>query len=181
MKVVEALPSDLEFFFEYLGLQLNENASDNSPLFQPLSKASCYVSDGLKVKFRNGFDSNFGQLGWRKLWVVKGSNERVLGHIDLRHYNEEHRSHRVLVGMGVDSSVRKLGLGKKLLEVVIEFCNESSSIDWLDLNVLSKNLPAKNLYLKCGFEVIGEMSDCYQIDGESVSETTMTICTRNNV
>jgi len=53
---------------------------------------------------------------------------------------------------------------------------ENNDIDWLDLNVLSNNLPAKNLYLKSGFKIIGEMSDCYRIDSESVSEITMTLC-----
>ncbi len=83
--------------------------------------------------------------------------------------------------MGVDASVRKQGIGVKLIELVTTFCRETDSIDWLDLNLLSINLPAKNLYLKCGFEVLGEIRDCYRIDGESVSELTMTKCTKNHV
>ena len=47
-------------------------------------------------------------------------------------------------------------------------------IDWLDLNVLSVNVLAKNLYLKCGFKSIGEISDYYRIEGESLSEILMT-------
>jgi len=56
---------------------------------------------------------------------------------------------------------------------------ENNDIDWLDSNVLSNNLPAKNLYLKSGFKIIGEMSDCYRIDGESVSGMTMTLSTKS--
>ena len=104
----------------------------------------------------------------------------MFGHIDLRHYGEEYKFHRVLLGMGVDSSLRKQGLGVELIKCVTEFCNESPSIDWLDLNVLSNNLPAKNLYLKCGFEVIGDVPGCYLIEGQSVSETMMTLCTRSS-
>jgi len=179
VEVVEAKRSDLDSFFEYIGGQLLENADDDSPLFQPIPKESCLVSEQLKTKFQDGFECSLGEHGWRKLWVIKDSNEQVIGHIDLRHYSEEHKFHRVRLGMGVDSSLRNQGLGVKLIECVIQFCNESSSIDWLDLNVLSNNLPAKNLYLKCGFEAIGEMSDCYRIEGNAVSETTMTLCTRN--
>ena len=51
-------------------------------------------------------------------------------------------------------------------------------IDWLDLNVLSNNLPAKNLYLKAGFTVVGEMEDYYRIDGQSVSELSLTLQTK---
>ena len=54
------------------------------------------------------------------------------------------------------------------------------AIDLLDLNVLSDNLPAKNLYLKSGFKIIGEMTDCYRIEGKDVSETLMTLCTKNH-
>ncbi|MGP8305324.1 GNAT family N-acetyltransferase [Vibrio sp. YIC-376] len=178
MEIVEAKLSDLELFFEYLGTQLLDNAADDSPLFQPIAKAHCQISEPLQAKFRDGFKFSLGELGWRKLWLVKGFGGQILGHIDLRHCGDEYRFHRVLLGMGVDRNVRKQGLGIKLVETVIQFCRETNGVDWLDLNVLSENLPAKNLYMKCGFRVIGEMSDCYRIDGESVSELTMTVSTQ---
>ncbi|GLT16937.1 N-acetyltransferase [Vibrio zhanjiangensis] len=178
MRIVEATPLDLDPFFEYIGVQLLENADDDSPLFQPLSKEHCRVSENFKAKFREGFEHSIGEHGWRKLWLIKDSHQGVVGHIDLHHYSEEYKFHRVLLGMGVDSNLRQQGLGAKLIECVIQFCNQSPSIDWLDLNVLTNNLPAKNLYLKCGFETVGEMSDCYRIEEHAVSETMMTLCTK---
>jgi GNAT superfamily N-acetyltransferase len=179
MEIVEAKIADLEFYFEYLGAQLLDNSAKDYPLFQPIAAEHCQVSEQLRSKFRNGFEYRRGKSGWRKLWLVKDFRGHILGHIDLRHYSGEYSFHRVLLGMGVDRSLRKQGLGAKLIQSVIQFCRETNDIDWLDLNVLSNNVPAKNLYLKCGFKVIGEMSDCYRIDGESVSETTMTLCTKN--
>ncbi len=82
--------------------------------------------------------------------------------------------------MGVDSRIRKQGLGIKLIECVTQFCIQNPAIDWLDLSVLSDNFPAKNLYLKSGFKIIGEMTDCYRIDGKAVSETLMTLCTKSH-
>ncbi|MEN9531714.1 MAG: hypothetical protein RIQ83_938 [Pseudomonadota bacterium] len=178
MELIEAKLSDLEPFFTYLSVQLLDNAADDSPLFQLMAKKHCLVTESLQAKFRAGFGSGVGQAGWRKLWLIKDTSDNIFGHIDLRHYNEEYRFHRVMLGMGVDCRVRKQGLGVKLIETAITFCRESEEIEWLDLNVLTNNLPAKNLYLKCGFNVVGEMSDCYRIDGESVSETTMTLCTK---
>ncbi len=55
MRIVEATRSDLESFFEYIGSQLIENADDNSPLFQPISKENCLVSEQFKDRFRNGY------------------------------------------------------------------------------------------------------------------------------
>ncbi|UUA72550.1 GNAT family N-acetyltransferase [Cellvibrio sp. QJXJ] len=178
MEIIEAKLSDLPPFFEYLAIQLFDNAADNSPLFQPIAKEHCQVSDLLKAKFQNGFEFTTGNPDWRKLWLAKNRDDQILGHIDLRHYNDEYRFHRVLLGMGVHHAARKQGIGLKLLETVILFCRESSSIEWLDLNVLSNNLPAKKLYLKCGFTIIGEMTDCYRIDGKLIAETTMTLNTK---
>lgn len=181
MEIVEAKLSDLERFFAYLSAQLLDNALDETPLFQPIAKKHCEVSPELKNKFREGFKHQVGESGWRKLWLVVDPNRDVHGHIDLRHHSGDYRYHRVLLGMGVDAGVRKLGLGLKLIELVTQFCLDTNEIEWLDLNVLSNNLPAKNLYTKCNFEVIGEIEDCYRIDGRSVSELSMTLRTKNYV
>ncbi len=181
MKIVEAQKQDLALFFEYLARQLVENANDDSPLFQPIAKQHSYVSEPLRVKFQKGFDSSIGASGWRKLWLVKDSTNNICGHIDLRHYNSDYSYHRVLLGMGVDLKARKQGLGIELIKTVVKFCNENSHIDWLDLNVLSNNIPAKNLYLKSGFLIIGEMADCYRIDQKPIAEITMSLCTKTPV
>lgn len=180
MKIAEANLSELDLFFEYLGAQLLDNAADDTPLFQPIAKAHCQVSEQLRAKFRDGFESSVGKPGWRKLWLAKDSDGRIIGHIDLRHYSEEYSFHRVLLGMGVARSTRKQGLGIRLLESVFQFCQETHGIDWLDLNVLSNNVPAKSLYLKCGFKTMGEVPDFYRIDGQSVSEITMTMRTKSD-
>ena len=179
MEVVEADKSDLVSFFAYLEHQLSENGNGEVPLFQPMSREQSEVPEATKEKFIQGFSHEFGDVGWRKLWVVKDTYGSIKGHIDLRHYNDESRSHRVLLGMGVHVSCRKQGIGQRLIDAVISFCQEKTEIDWLDLCVLSENFPAKNLYLKSGFDVVGEFNDQYRIDGLSVSETAMTKCIKN--
>lgn len=166
--------SDLECFFDYLGKQIAENGTSNSHLFQPLSRDINTICEHTRAKFESGFEATLGTPSWRKLWVAKDSLGNICGHIDLRNNGDEYRFHRVLLGMGVDSQYRKQRIGEQLIETAVSFCSKESSIDWLDLNVLSMNYPAKNLYLKCGFTVIGEIVDYYRIDGISVSELTMT-------
>ena len=174
MTIVEAKISDLEIFFDYLGMQLTENGSEGLPLFQPISKSQNTIPKQTREKFKNGFGLELSSPHWRKLWLAKDSSGDICGHIDLRHRSEEYCTHRVLLGMGVDSQYRKQGVGDKLIDKVVRFCCDNRSIDWLDLNVLSVNVPAKNLYLKCGFKSIGEISDYYRIEGESFSEIMMT-------
>jgi len=174
VKIVEATTADLEAFYVYLNAQLEENNTNSAPSFQPLSKACSYVSEELKAKFQDGFQFEMGQTGWRKLWLAKEENNTIIGHIDLRQYNEPYKAHRVMLGMGVESRIRRQGVGAALINAVVVFCQHTEHVRWLDLNVLSNNLPAQKLYEKCGFKVIGNMSDCYRIDGHSVDELTMT-------
>jgi ribosomal protein S18 acetylase RimI-like enzyme len=178
MKILEAELSDLEQFFDYLGKQLTENGAQGLSLFLPISRTQNNLSNQTRDKFKNGFGVDIDSPKWRKLWLAKDSSGNICGHIDLRHHIGEYCFHRVLLGMGVDSEYRKQGVGEKLIVKVTKFCTENRNIDWLDLNVLSVNTPAKNLYLKCAFNVIGEISDCYRIEGESVSEITMTKCVK---
>ncbi|MBB1488844.1 GNAT family N-acetyltransferase [Oceanospirillum sediminis] len=173
MKIVEAAKSDLDAFFSYLDGQLSENGQGETPLFLPMSREIEAVPEPAKAKFVQGFSYQCGDAGWRKLWLAKDESGKIKGHIDLRHHSDGNRLHRVLLGMGVDSTCRKQGLGTILLEYVLAFCQEHEAIDWLDLTVLSDNLPAKNLYLKTGFNIVGEFKDQYRIDGQSVSETAM--------
>ncbi|AUI86530.1 hypothetical protein BS333_09125 [Vibrio azureus] len=81
---MESKRSDLKSFFKYIGTQLAENAHDDCPLFQPIAKQECHVSELFMAKFHNGFDHKVGEHGWRKLLVIKNIDEQVMGHIDLR-------------------------------------------------------------------------------------------------
>lgn len=173
MEIVEAQHTDFELFFSYLKDQLSENGVGDVPLFQPLPKGQCDVSQELKLRFLQGNEVDQSDAAWRKLWLAKDESGRIKGHIDLRRHGDDSCLHRVLLGMGVHHSCRKQGVGSKLIEVVSQFCTASQTIDWIDLCVLSDNLPALNLYLKNGFVVIGEVTDQYRIDGESISETMM--------
>ncbi len=179
MEVVAAEKSDLDSFFIYLGNQLFENGNGKNPLFQPISRKQKDVPDSTKDKFVQGFSHQLGEVGWRKLWLVKDRCGSIKGHIDLRHHEDTSCCHRVLLGMGVDATCRQQGLGQKLIGTVVEYCQQQSGIDWLDLCVLSANTPAKNLYLKAGFDIVGEFKDQYRIDGQSVSETAMTKLVKN--
>jgi len=179
MEVVEAEKSDLDSFFLYLKNQLSENGQGENPLFLPISREVKELPESSKKKFIEGFSHEYGDSGWRKLWVAKDTAGSIKGHIDLRHHSDSNCSHRVVLGMGVDSSCRKQGLGIQLLRSVLKFCQEHEAIDWLDLCVLSNNIPAKHLYLRTGFNVVGEFKDQYRIDGQPVSETAMTIVVKN--
>ncbi|MCW7551627.1 GNAT family N-acetyltransferase [Endozoicomonas gorgoniicola] len=175
MKIIEARKTDLNSFFIYLEEHLLENGENADFLFQPVSRNQKKLAESTKDKFTIAFSNEFGESGWRKLWVAKDESGKIRGHIDLRPHSDVNCQHRVLLGMGVDSLYRKQGIGTELIKTAINFCQENKVIDWLDLCVLSENTPARNLYLKNGFSIVGEFQDQYRIDGQSISETAMTM------
>jgi len=105
-------PDDFDIFMIYLNHHLSENGEGEN-LFQPLSKAQLNMDLEWEKKFRDGFSKEYGEVGWRKLWVAKMEENEVVGHIDIRSRIEMNTRHRVLLGMGVDSEKRRLRIGQK--------------------------------------------------------------------
>ena len=161
-------------FFTYLDNHLSENGNENI-LFLPLSRDQLQLDSKWKKKFLDGFNKEFGQPGWRKLWVAKNHKQQIVGHIDIRSRNELNTRHRVLLGMGVDSGSRKLRIGQNLLDFVIQYCKAHKYIDWLDLEVLTNNAPAISLYSKNNFIVLANLEDMFRIDNKSYDYTSMTL------
>lgn len=169
----------LEDFFHYLNIHISENGQNGTILYFPLSKEQSILSNELMIKFREGLSKNIGENGWRKVWVAINEEGKIVGHIDIRSNNQSNSQHRVLLGMGVDINFRRLKIGKKLLEFIIEYCRKNSKINWIDLEVMTNNIPAKNLYEKMNFEHLSTTKDMFRIDNISYDYTYMTLNVKN--
>lgn len=165
---------EFDRFLDYLKRHLNENG-DKNVLFQPLTKKQSMINSEWAEKFKIGFRKNFGEIGWRKLWVAKNERNQIVGHIDIRSRNELNTTHRVLLGMGVDSSYRNLRIGQRLLKFVIEYCKNHEEINWIDLEVLTNNTPAIKLYIKNDFKILANHVDMFRIENKSYDYTSMTL------
>jgi len=166
IKIQPLQKSQLPEFFIYLKKHLSENDGLHGPLFQPLSKNESLLTEKWKVKFANMFDTKPDDKNWRKLWIAQNADEQIVGHIDIRNHKLPNVPHRVLLGMGVDSSFRKLKIGQKLVEFIIAYCKNDPKIAWLDLEVMAVNAPAINLYKKFNFDQQSYIKDMFQIDGQ---------------
>jgi|APTNR8051073442_1049403.scaffolds.fasta_scaffold00553_25 ribosomal protein S18 acetylase RimI-like enzyme len=165
----------LEDFFQYLAIHISENGLNGTTLFQPLSKQQSTLSNELKSKFENGMNKEYGEIGWRKTWVAINQENKIVGHIDIRSNNQLNAEHRVILGMGVDRNFRNIKIGYKLLDFIIEYCRNNQKISWIDLDVLSNNIPAKSLYEKMGFEQLSVTKDMFRIANISYDYTFMTL------
>lgn len=174
IKIEEIQRHQFSDFFVYLTEHLADNGK-NDMFFQPASSTQVVIDYAFKENFRTGMDKPFGEKGWRKLWVARNEAGQIAGHIDIRSYGQLNTSHRVLLGMGVDLKHRKQKIGQRLLDFVIEYCSQDPRISWLDLEVLSLNLPARSLYQKMDFQEICTKTDMFRIDGKSFDYTSMSL------
>lgn len=164
---------ELAVFFLYLNDHLRDNGRDGTPLFQPMSRSSAGFPPEKVTGFSTGLQAGFGQQGWRRVWVAQ-RDEEIIGHIDLRSRPEPAARHRCLLGMGVHREVRRSGLGAALLETAVGWAR-GQGLEWVDLEVLAGNAPARALYRKTGFVQTGEIPDLFRIDGESLGYVFMSL------
>lgn len=175
ISIKELNKDNLDDFIQYLIIHLSENGQNGTALFQPLSKQQSALSNEWKAKFKDGINKKNGEIGWRKVWIAINEESNIVGHIDIRSQNQLNTEHRVLLGMGVDSNFRNLKIGHKLLKLIIDYCRNNHKISWIDLQVLTNNIPATKLYKKMNFEQLSVTKDMFRIDNISYDYTSMTL------
>jgi ribosomal protein S18 acetylase RimI-like enzyme len=165
---------EFDLFCEYINDHLSDNGKGGTAYFQPLPRKASHFSPEKADAFRNALQIPVGAPGWRRLWVARGPNRQLIGHIDLRAHPERCAEHRCLLGMGVSREHRRLGLGRHLIAHAESWAAKRKTIAWIDLQVLSANEAAVRLYHRAGFKTMGEVPDMFHIDGQAFSYTTMT-------
>jgi RimJ/RimL family protein N-acetyltransferase len=165
---------DLPALFVYLDDHLQDNGRAGTPLFQPMARADSRFPVDKRAAFAIGLGAEVGAPGWRRAWMALDSEGAICGHADLRARPERASSHRCLLGMGVHRDFRRQGLGERLLSIALDWARREPALDWVDLEVLSSNAPARRLYERCGFTFAGELPDLFRIDGEQHGYVYMT-------
>lgn len=154
-------------FLTYLNDHISDNGKNGTPLFLPISRSDLKLPASIADSFRQGQSISIDQPGWRRVFIALNEKEEIIGHADLKSHNQSYTGHRAVLGMGVDRNYRQMGLGRLLIETVENWARQTSTIDQIDLWVLSENGPAIRLYKKAGFRECGEVEDMFRIDGAS--------------
>lgn len=168
-----AVHTDLAALFAYLNDHLADNGKDGTPLFQPMARSESRLPPEKEAGFITGLGTPPGEPGWRQVWLALDEAGAIAGHIDLRARPERPAAHRAMLGMGVHRDHRRKGLGARLIGAAMAWARDQG-IEWVDLEVLSGNRAARDLYERAGFAVVGEMPDMFRIDGEQHAYTFMT-------
>lgn len=88
-------------------------------------------------------------------------NSVLLAYLSLYHTGEEME----IFNIGVHPDLRRLGLGRRLLGLVLQIGNKMG-IRYAFLEVRESNAPARGLYADFGFEQVGRRKKYYPDNGE---------------
>ncbi len=106
------------------------------------------------------------------LYIAK-DNDKIVGTVMLRHKPEEgyknlewplesnYEKIYVIYTLAVHPKFIRQGIGKKLLDFAEEIARKEGCIS-LRLDVVKGNIPAENLYKKCGYKYVGTTSLGYE-------------------
>ena len=112
-------------------------------------------------------------LAWRRAWIAREGAE-IVGSVDLAGPPIRAVSHRCRLAMGVEAAWRGQGVGRRLLDVALDFARATPGLDHVDLGVFAHNDAALALYRSAGFEEIGRRRDAFRVGGQSIDDIEMT-------
>ena len=99
---------------------------------------------------------------------------RLVGTAGLRFARRERTRHKALLfGLAVDPAVRGRGVGRALVEAVLEAARSAPDTRLVQLTVAASNTAARGLYAACGFEVFGTEPFALRIGGRFESTVHM--------
>jgi ribosomal protein S18 acetylase RimI-like enzyme len=100
--------------------------------------------------------------------------ERVVGWCEIRREALPGREHSGSLGVGVRAAYRRLGLGRRLMDIAIATAWQRG-IARIELWVRSPNAVAIGLYTRLGFVEEGRRRDAVRLDGGSEDEVLMAL------
>lgn len=102
------------------------------------------------------------------------SNERIVGLCNGRSYSDAKRKHRAALGISVHPDVRGRGVGKKLMNILLERMKQFNGVKIIELDVMTQNTPALKMYEELGFKEAGVFPKAFILPtGEVVDNLSM--------
>lgn len=94
--------------------------------------------------------------------LIAEFGDEFIGNIDLTGSKRTKMFHTGMIGMGIKEPWRNQGLGRRLIESVIDWAKKYSAIEIIWLDVYASNELGYNLYKNTGFEVSGIINDFFK-------------------
>lgn len=119
---------------------------------------------------------SLGEPGWQRYWVATDETRQcIIGHVDLKGGPLRTALHRCELGIGIERAWRGRGLGRRLMQVAIDFARQQPNLAWVDLGVFTHNQNAAHLYRSLGFQELATIPDRFRVAGEHIGDILMTL------
>lgn len=163
-----------------------------SPLIRELGPDDAEAYKAIRIKALSEHPEAFGQsfeeaqqqsveeirrdiAGWHSAggFALAAFNEEgsILGMVAVGRSKYEKMRHRGHIwGVYVDPSTRGQGIATKLFAGIIARASKSSDLVQLDIEVVTENTVAFELYKKMGFVVVGEQPRAIKVNGKYFDE-----------
>jgi RimJ/RimL family protein N-acetyltransferase len=105
--------------------------------------------------------------------VAENEGLCLVGHAFLKPYDLKALRHVADLNIAVHLNWQGKGIGKKLLQKVIEWAKNSSSIEKIQLNVRASNATAISLYKKMGFQEEGRLKNRIKVKDQYIDDIVM--------
>lgn len=106
------------------------------------------------------------------LLIAEFENE-FIGNIDLTGSKRSKMFHTGMIGMGIQESWRNQGLGKLLVESILDWAKRESEIELVWLDVYASNDLGCALYRNTGFEISGIIKGFFNEQGGYIDKIQM--------
>lgn len=137
--------------------------------FHPFSDSHTWDKETLAIQIGSEWQRPLSEVGWTRAWIWIPENQReIRAHGYVRGPTSKSSSHRVTVGIGVESMFRNQGIGHELLGTIMTWIRTLQEIEWVDAFVLNPKM--ERFLARHGFSPISTITDRYRINGISLDE-----------
>ena len=155
---------DAEKMMEFINSLVEEKADINQCKKVTLDEEEKYLKDILKKIKEN-----------KLVYLIALDNDKVVGIVSIG-LRTGKMSHRGGLGISVAKEYRGKGLGKKLMELIIELAKEKlKGLEMIELSVFKRNKAAKKLYKKFGFKKVATIKKGLKFEGKYFDEEIMAL------
>jgi putative acetyltransferase len=111
--------------------------------------------------------------GKHSFFLVVIVDQKIIGTADFSNYRDSKRAHRGGLGISIHKAYRGEGIGKKVMEVIIDNARAFHSIEYIELDVMEENKAAFQMYKGLGFEVVHRTPQAYQLSEGNYTSNIM--------
>ncbi|MGA8164709.1 MAG: GNAT family N-acetyltransferase, partial [Waddliaceae bacterium] len=109
----------------------------------------------------------------QSIYLVAECEGQIVGHAFLEPYTLQSLRHVADLNIAIHIGWQHKGIGRKLLEQIIDLAKRSSAIEKIQLNVRASNTPAISLYKKIGFQEEGRLKNRVKVKDRYIDDLIM--------